>query len=643
MTNTIKKTAAGVILAAVAMFGVATTTSAQTPTIESLLQMIADLTAQLNQLQGGSSNTTGGSCGVTTFGYTAPGMTLQQGSTGPAVSALQMALNNYAGANLVTDGIFGGGTAQAVRNFQTSRGLAVDAVFGPASASALVAESAMTTPCPTDNNTGGTGTTGGSVTLSGDEGLFEVMDIFSGNTEIKLGQAEVVMEFEVEAFDSDIQIDRVDFFFDKRPWLYFSEVNLWIDGSKVSTLSGSNAFTQSGSEWRARFNSVGHVINQDDVSEFALQLVVPSSLAGTRAADDVTAELRPEALRGIDGAGFTLTGPNAQTITSTVDFDDVFGEGDISVSLSNNSPQAANIVLNATSQTNGVQVLVFDVEAVDSNVEVTDVWVSLDTDTYDLEDVLRRAYLFRGNNQIRQTATIDTIDAAEAAATPFALNDLVVKFANVDFDISEGSTQSFNVRLDFFSGNAIDNAGFDLTTLSVGQVLVVADNADFVDVSDDITVNEDHNLLVEGIIVERVGNIAVMANDADVTVAKYTFELDITAYESDFFISRDELIAFGDGTTLGEDDEVVASAHDILSVEISSNASLNNANNTWRINKGETKRFTVEVYVGDAVASGTSRVTLNAINYGPAVNNATGLTFTMGLPNFESPTMFINN
>lgn len=64
---------------------------------------------------------------------------LQIGSNGPRVSALQSKLNGtlVPSPNLKVDGMFGMKTAQAVRAFQQRRGLAVDGIVGPKTAAAL--------------------------------------------------------------------------------------------------------------------------------------------------------------------------------------------------------------------------------------------------------------------------------------------------------------------------------------------------------------------------------------------------------------------------------------------------------------------------------------------------------------------------
>lgn len=58
-------------------------------------------------------------------------MTVQQGSSGPAVKALQAQLNAKRRLSLAVDGIFGSGTQSAVVAFQQHAGITADGIVGP--------------------------------------------------------------------------------------------------------------------------------------------------------------------------------------------------------------------------------------------------------------------------------------------------------------------------------------------------------------------------------------------------------------------------------------------------------------------------------------------------------------------------------
>lgn len=56
--------------------------------------------------------------------------TMRQGSSGPAVRAVQVQLNAKRRLGLAVDGVFGSGTAAAVRSFQSHAGIGADGVVG---------------------------------------------------------------------------------------------------------------------------------------------------------------------------------------------------------------------------------------------------------------------------------------------------------------------------------------------------------------------------------------------------------------------------------------------------------------------------------------------------------------------------------
>lgn len=63
-----------------------------------------------------------------------------QGKTGPEVRAIQNLLKNKFGYNIDVDGVFGPATANAVKNFQNSKGLTADGIVGPQTWLKLISE-----------------------------------------------------------------------------------------------------------------------------------------------------------------------------------------------------------------------------------------------------------------------------------------------------------------------------------------------------------------------------------------------------------------------------------------------------------------------------------------------------------------------
>lgn len=72
---------------------------------------------------------------------------LRQGDTGAAVTHLQTRLGAW-GAKLTADGVFGTGTAAALRAFQTAHGLTADGIAGPKTWAALDKSPAPAPPVP---------------------------------------------------------------------------------------------------------------------------------------------------------------------------------------------------------------------------------------------------------------------------------------------------------------------------------------------------------------------------------------------------------------------------------------------------------------------------------------------------------------
>ena len=74
---------------------------------------------------------------VISLAQQAQATTYRQGSTGEQVRIIQTKLKNWGYYDGAVDGIFGSGTAEAVRYFQRKNGLTADGIVGPATLKAL--------------------------------------------------------------------------------------------------------------------------------------------------------------------------------------------------------------------------------------------------------------------------------------------------------------------------------------------------------------------------------------------------------------------------------------------------------------------------------------------------------------------------
>ena len=74
---------------------------------------------------------------ISLFQTAAQGATYRQGSTGAPVRAIQSKLERWGYYDGAVDGIYGSGTAAAVRRFQQKNGLTADGVAGPATLRAM--------------------------------------------------------------------------------------------------------------------------------------------------------------------------------------------------------------------------------------------------------------------------------------------------------------------------------------------------------------------------------------------------------------------------------------------------------------------------------------------------------------------------
>ena len=99
---------------------------------------------------------------------------LRQGSSGERVKTLQSKLKRWGYYNGNVDGIFGSGTAQAVKYFQKKNGLTADGIVGEATAKAL--------GLSLTGSSGGGSSSSGESSNSGDKDLYLLAKLVHGES-----------------------------------------------------------------------------------------------------------------------------------------------------------------------------------------------------------------------------------------------------------------------------------------------------------------------------------------------------------------------------------------------------------------------------------------------------------------------------
>jgi len=601
-----------VALVAAAMF-LSIAAPAKAQTAEELQAMINNLLAQIAALQAGGGTTTGTTTG---FQFTRD---LGQGSTGADVLELQKFLNTDPDTRVAATGagsvgqetsFYGPATAAAVSKFQVkyradiltpSNLVNPTGYFGPSSRAKANALNTTTT--------GGGDTTDGEGALKGDEADVRVKSVTSGSIGIDLGKADVVLAAELDVRDSDISVSRVDVEFDARPWLYFKEVNLLVDGKEVESLTRSSDFSSvSGGKYRARFANLDTIIRDGKKAEVAIEVVVADAMSAARQGDIVNVTMDTDSIRFVDAKGITDT--DGVDISAAIGFDTAWGT--LKATVSDESPENATIVLEKTSRTNNVEVAVATLKAEDNDVEVTDIEVALTTGTSTLDVVLARVRAFDGNKELANAV----VDINNATGT--------VVLEDVDLAIKRGDTKDVRIELEF---NRADNyLGSRQDTITVNTVKFVAENADYEDASKTVNYTETHTIVSEGL-VAKIKSITSASSNEGKTVT-FTYKMDVTAYGEDFYINDATSAITGVTTVLSAGSASTTHA-------ISSNAT--KVGGQYRINEDQTREVTVSVAVSglSGATSAFVKATLGTLVYDAG-------TVTLGAPDFESDNAAIN-
>ncbi len=475
------------------------------------------------------------------------------GATGTEVVALQTALiaQGYdipaISSGVVSKGTFGSQTRNAVKKYQTSKGLPSTGFVGPLTRGALngtasVASAPASAVCPagfTCVPVAGapvTTATPGSITTTGVAGTLAVsLQGSPSGASLDKGETEDVVRYKLQAAASDEQVTSVSLDFDTRLWLMAGSVTIKDDsGAVVAQKTGLSAsdFTELtvGTSYRL-YVPVNYVIPRAQSRYFTVSVtMLPIS---DRSAATVT--ISQFQVRAVDGTGVSST----QTETADRTFSYTGGNSSqIVITLNDQAPPNMLVPISGSSDTENVVLGVANIRSQNK------------------DGVMRKVSMYVSTNGLAPSSIFNDIKivsgnlaySADSIANGNAY-ELTV-FSNMAIPLPKDTNVPVAIvaRVKPNTNNAINGAAASTTIVASGTAGGTSNNpvvedasANTIDINDaniatsDITFSEsDANLFK---VAPRVTLGAPIINSNTTVAQPVTFEYTLTAGANTLYVS----------------------------------------------------------------------------------------------------------
>lgn len=606
------------LVASLALVAPVSATTVDTDALSVALQALGLTEAQINAvmvaLSSATSPATHGK--FTTVEVTA---NLAPGSTGEGVRALQQWLNangytvatTGAGSPGMESTYYGALTQAAVGRLQDDLGVAYGAYrgyWGPSTRGAI-ARSVVTDPVDDDDD-GDDPADPADPTAPITEGSMDVkLNSTPNNVNVKKGQSKDVMGFEVDVRDSNVTLNRVDLRFNVRPWLYFDSIALMDGSNVVAEKSGltSSDFTEvtTGSEYRLRILP-NYVLNKNTKRNLTVRV---SALSFTDR-EDATIKILTDsdAVRGTDTAGISHT--SGWSSDRSFDFEASLG-GEIEATLNVNSPLASYVAVSETTDTEDVEMLIFNLKAKNQNMRVNEITVDLETTGTDADVLFKDLQLCDGDDCYGYDEMTSGTTSAEAT------------FIDLDMDISKDSTKTLKVigKINIVGTGGIDEG--DTAYVSLDASNIVGEDANYEDA------NTGENVITGELMtfLTTVAKISGMSASAGAIVdnpdlADVTLTFTLKAEGNDIYISKDPTVALDVDTT------AATSTLD----ELNSAEKVGDTTAEYFIASGSSRTFEVKGSMDNGGGTaGTKSLWVDAINWGLTDSSPADFALDFGL------------
>lgn len=492
---------------------------------------------------------------------------------------------------------------------------------------------------------GGT-TPGGVLTGEGSVDTFTVgsaedSDVSEGQTGVEL----IAFDLELED-EGDLKLDRFDLYMGElnggthssRPWEYFDRVVLKVNGTQVADMdvdskgdwseNNTGTLTTTSQEYRLRFNGLNAFLESGENAEITVEFDTASNLDSADVGATWYYGTTVTSLRLLDGSGFMFE--DGDDLEDTFTFDSALMAG-LRLASSSNDPEASVIEVDNSSDTNGVELAVFEIEEREgADVTVTEMTVTLASATGEtITNMVKKLYLYEGSSLVGT----ETVTGA------------TVTFDNLSLDIDADDTVEITVKADlddtnnqvrYQNGDKIQVSAINLT-----EYMDEYDNdeGDFTETGS--FAGKVHTLFADGVSIALVGSPTTEITDDGVagftSTAQFTWVIDVTAFgDNDVYLNKDiaDIVASdtaadvdmiysveksggADLTSLGGTVVCTSSCSNVTNVTGTTGYTGDpyNGETFFKLLKGKTARFTISVSGSNQIDSKQVRALLNNVEW----------------------------
>jgi hypothetical protein len=654
--STLTKAVAGIVGVASGLFmlglvSVVTAQPAQAQTkaemqaqIQSLLQQISQLQSQIDQ--GGMAAHAGCSADFT--------QNLTTGDRGQQVMQLQTFLNAETGVSVAQSGpgapgnetsYFGPLTAQAVTAFQNKHSADVLApvgltsgtgYWGPSSrakANSICQASMTDTGDDTDDSEDTDDSDDSDESddsddedeLSGGEASFDEFEYKGSpsNEDASENETQEVLGFEFEADSGDMRVERVDVLFNAvnqsngtEPFDYLESMTLYHGGDEVAEMDVGDEdhwTEQTDDYWRARFAGLSEIVREGDLSEWTVEVTTQDHLDSgdldqnfdMYIADDSGSN---DGIRAVDAAGVNqYGGDGSNAVTVTFEQADT---GELTFRTSANEMDERVVEVDDSNDTNDVDLLNFEMEADNQDILVEDFAASTTVNFggangSEVSDVVSTLYLSHDGDVI----TSENV-ASNSSTT------VETTFDNVDIELEEDEEAEFTISGDIDDTNSqsryVDGTTIDVSvgdtgygTFNAEETTGSEDDISSVQNSSAVSAEVAHLYEVAPQFTLESTSVTNASSDDDGngndTKATFNIEFSVEAddendvyvpfYDSDNDASIVASTTDGNGTALSPQ----ASSTKTITKDASSDSSVSQDTDSWRVPSGNTGVFTFQL------------------------------------------------